>query len=916
MKKNIHKILWSTLAVALLGASCAKMVETPEGHEVVPQDAPSASATSSAKYDFRSAIPGRLIVKFSPEAMKQLLPARGETRALRAEASAVSDAFQKLEVGTIRRFFAPSEQFAERQKLAGLDRWFEVTFPEGTPIAFAHNLLSGVSDLEVVEPSYELSKPSVSSHPLSAEELHALVATEGAGALPADDPLLPKQWHYHNDGTLSPETKVGADINLFEAWAVTTGRQSVTVAVVDGGVDSTHAEFQHALDLEHSYNFIIDRRTQKEHGKGNIYPDTDGHGTHVAGTIAAATNNGIGVSGIAGGDGSAGSGVRIVSLQVYGRGREAADGSKAIAWAADNTSAVISQNSWGYTHPGPKELPAYDKEAIDYFIKYAGCDKDGNQLPGAPMKGGVVIFAAGNDGQDYRCWPSAYEPVISVASSAWDHSVALYSNRGAWIDISAPGGDQLRFPTMAGVLSTIPMDKGDRTGYGYMQGTSMACPHVSGVAALIVSHKGGDGYTAAQLTQDLLSAIRPYDINVLNPKYQGRLGAGYLDAGAALAQDGGVAPKAPASCSGTGAYHEVVVNWSVASDDDAPMRTAFAYDLYLSTQTISDSSLGGLTPKRILGQEKKVGETLSYKYTGLTDATKYYVAVVAVDRFGHRSSPTFATVETKPNAAPAITAGYTQEVIEVQSNGKRQLSLSVGDADGHAWSFVATTPKGVSVVRQEDKLNIQILPLLAPGTYTIEIVLTDAYGKSQQYSLQYRIVRYTRPSFAEDFKAIALGLGEEATVPIESILSSTAGASLSLTATSANQAVATATVADGKLVLKGQAQGRTTLRITANDGQHSASATIEVAVLKEVSGVVKMLFPMPVRSHLNMLFAPGITSATITIGSLRGEQLLRQEVRVSALGFAKLNTSSLASGSYTIHVSTSKGSYKGSFVKH
>lgn len=913
MKKNIHKILGFALVVSLGWSSCSKMIEAPEsGGGGLTPTAP-AEAETSAQYDFRSAIPGRLIVKFSTEALRKMQLRNGELRSVGVE-SAASQAFEKLGVGTVRRFFAPSEQFAERQKAAGLDRWFEVTFPEGTPIAFAHSLLSGVNDFEIVEPFYELSKPSVSTHPLSAEELNALVAKVD-DKLPANDPLLAKQWHYHNDGSLSPEARRGSDINLFEAWAITTGRQGVTVAVVDGGVDSTHTEFAHSLDLEHSYNFIVDRRTQKEHGKGNIYPDTDGHGTHVAGTIAAATNNGVGVSGIAGGDGTEGSGVRIVSLQVYGRGTESADGAKAIAWAADNTSAVISQNSWGYTHPGPKNLPAYDKEAIDYFIKYAGCDKDGKQLPESPMKGGVVIFAAGNDGQDYRCWPAAYEPVISVASFAWDHSVALYSNRGDWVDISAPGGDQLRFPTTAGVLSTIPMDKGDRTGYGYMQGTSMACPHVSGVAALIVSQKGKAGYTAEQLTKDLLAAVRPYNINALNPKYSGRLGVGYIDAAAALQHDGGVVPKAVSSCTATASYHEVTVDWAVATDGDAPMGTAFAYDLYLSTKAISDANIGELTPARILGEEKKVGETLTHRYSALDDATKYYVAVVAVDRFGHRSAPAFATVETKPNAAPEITAGYPPEPMQIQTNSKRQFSLSVSEADGHAWSFTATKPKGVSVVRQGDKFNVEILPLLPPGAYNIELNLTDEYGKSQAYKIEYHIVKYIRPIFAEDFKAIALGLNEDVTVPIETVLSYTEGSKVSVSVSSASEATASAKVEDGKLVLKGQSEGRTTLHVTASDGQHSVATTIEVAVLKEVSGIVKMLYPMPVKSHLNMLFTSGISRATVTIGSVRGERLLKQDVRVSSLGFAKVNTSSLATGLYTIHVSTSRGSYKGSFVK-
>ena len=226
--------------------------------------------------------------------------------------------------------------------------------------------------------------------------------------------------------------------------------------------------------------------TAKDVVGGTIEPDDGGHGTHVAGTVAARNNNGKGVAGIAGGDGSADSGVRLLSCQIFRNKDEQGDAAAAIKYAADN-GAVICQNSWGYSSTaGVTSMPQLLKEAVDYFIKMAGCDANGNQRPDSPMKGGVVMFAAGNENKEFSAYPACYAPTVSVAAMAWDFSKASYSNYAKWVTITAPGGDQDRFGTEAGVLSTVPKKK-VASGYAYFQGTSMACPHVSGIAALIAS---------------------------------------------------------------------------------------------------------------------------------------------------------------------------------------------------------------------------------------------------------------------------------------------------------------------------------------------------------------------------------------------------------------------------------------------
>lgn len=150
------------------------------------------------------------------------------------------------------------------------------------------------------------------------------------------DPRFNEQWHYHNTGQQAGS--VDADIDLPEAWDIIKGNSNVIVAIIDEGIQHTHPDLAANMWL-YGYNFITNSSNRRP---GN-------HGTHVAGTVAANTNNNTGVSGIAGGDGS-GNGVRLMSCQVF-NGSNSGGFHTAMIWAADN-GATISQNSWGYTTAG------------------------------------------------------------------------------------------------------------------------------------------------------------------------------------------------------------------------------------------------------------------------------------------------------------------------------------------------------------------------------------------------------------------------------------------------------------------------------------------------------------------------------------------------------------------------------------
>ena len=286
------------------------------------------------------------------------------------------------------------------------------------------------------------------------------------------------------------------------------------------------------IDDINGYNFTDNN--------GNLtFSSENMHGTHVAGTIAAVNNNGIGVNGIAGGSGK-GDGVRIMSCETLGASESGNSGGglgaqvRAIKYAADN-GAVICQNSWGYTAGAISENDwtrgnySALADAIHYFVKYAGLDENGDQE--GPMAGGIVIFAAGNDASDEICYPASDKSVVSVAATSWLGTPSYFTNYGKWVSISAPGGDLSLNSTYGGVYSTSVSEDGG-SAYEGINGTSMACPHVSGACALAVSWYYGTekkkGLTCDMLKEALLSSVTPVDPFCKTP-YSGNMGAGSLD---------------------------------------------------------------------------------------------------------------------------------------------------------------------------------------------------------------------------------------------------------------------------------------------------------------------------------------------------------------------------------------------------
>ena len=284
-----------------------------------------------------------------------------------------------------------------------------------------------------------------------------------------NDPSYGKQWNLRS-------------INVEQAWDETKG-EGITVAVIDTGVSQVPDLKQ--TKFAKGYDFVNDRSNAG---------DDNGHGTHVAGTIAQSTNNRYGVAGIA-------YEAKIMPLKVLAKagGGTIADIAEAIKFAADNGADVINMSLGG---GGASQAM---QEAIDY----------------AYNKGVVIIAAAGNANQNSSSYPARYPHVISVSALDSSGNKAPYSNYGAGVDISAPGGSE----TGKILQETIDPSNGKPVFAGF-QGTSMAAPHVAGVAALI---KATGIEQPDEIASILKESARKVGEDPLN-----HFGAGHLDAAAAV----------------------------------------------------------------------------------------------------------------------------------------------------------------------------------------------------------------------------------------------------------------------------------------------------------------------------------------------------------------------------------------------
>ena len=785
-----------------------------------------------------------------------------------------------LGVASLERLFPDAGEFEPRTRREGLHRWYKVRLRGGIPATRAEEAfrdLPGVERCETAPPA----KPAAAFNDTYWKDLWGL----------------------------SNERYEGIDINCLKVWdKYTVGNPDVIVAVIDGGIQLTHPDLAWNCLKEGHFNYVDNS------------PDlvSSTHGTHVAGTVAAVGNNGSGIAGIAGGDFVTGRrGVSLLSCQVFKTvtkdGKEvelSGDFERAIKEAADK-GAVICQNSWGYTADANGDgkvtdselntiqyyfdhIPSAFRAAVDYFIRYAGCDNEGNQLPDSPMKGGLVVFAAGNEAIRYGP-PANYEPIVAVGAITRSGERASFSNFGDWVDLCAPGVD---------IRSTVPLAR-----YAISQGTSMACPHVSGVAALVASYYSGPGFTSEELKVRLLGGANPdipaREIGPLVDAY-GAVVFGGTDPAAPVEDFTAAAPSNYVECTlrAVRAYGY----FAIAGATEAAVLAADPF------QPSEDVRIG----KRIFSDETRIGEEIPVRVEGLDFDTDYYVTVRSFN-YGRELTEArkVVRVHTGVNHPPVI--GMDSDALSFKQHERVRLPIRLYDPDGHAFRIDFETD-GAATIESDADGHFFVLncPTVrnAPATFQATIKLTDTYGMSAEKRFSYFVEENHAPVLLREPEAVRIyAVGDSFSLDLAPLFSDPDGEALSFTALSLDNAILHASCHDGKAVVTALSRGAGLVSVSATDTMGKQSAfRLRVLVRPDGEGFVLQPGNIVTRS---LTVQTGLDSLPTRIRLLTttGAVLYDATTETSAFEPAVILTDSLAPGRYTLLVEYGGEAWRKTIVK-
>lgn len=891
---------------------------------------------------------GHVQVKFKQEVEPQLNVVRTKS-GLSSGITAVDLAGVDLSVYRMERVFPPAGKFEARHREAGLHLWYDIYFDETIPTRSALEAYGRLPEVEYVSPVHEarLCDYQVVQEPL--EPLRSLMARTRAGEdpeeLPFNDPRLGEMWHYHNAGeSVNGLTGAmeGADIGVFEAWKIETGSPEVIVAVMDGGIQFDHPDLagnmwvneaelngepgvdddgNGYIDDIYGWNFVTATKTEGPSGDTlwtNGALTQHEHGTHCGGTISAVSGNGTGISGIAGGSGK-NDGVRLMSCQIFhtdpatGQNKAYANPNMYI-YAAD-MGAVISSNSW--TNGAYEEsafMNSAMRSAIDYFIRYAGKDVS-TKVQNGPMNGGLVVFAAANSNSDAREWPTAYSKVLTVASMAHTYKRASYSNFGDWIDITAPGGEQSYGDSYAILSTTI------NGGYAWLQGTSMACPHVSGCAALVLSKFQGTGYTPEELWDRLINSTR--NIDGYNPRYKGLLGAGCVDVGVALTPPSTEAPEmSPLTL--VDAYDDwAIVEWTVKAAPDGPMNK---YVINWSTSPLQPAATeaAGVQSKTVNVRYVAAGTVLRDTISGLQLGQTYYFSLQAYDRWGgvSEAAPQVSAQVTE-NLSPVLTPDWSGDVL-VDEGAQRTLVLRVNDPEHqHIRCGMNLLLPWVKARNEGDTLlYLNFAPdYQAAGSYPLRLAVADQYGKYSYVNIQLEVVyKEAAPQVTTAFGRMQLPAnGRRTTLDLREYFSDPKGRSLMYEVSSSADAIASVVRNGENLIIEPKVPGNTQIMVRALNGAGlSASQSFTVEVVNgdsnDLTNAVSA-YPNPVKKDLNISLQPAIRGeVTLRLYNATGRVMLFEKVTVGDNGYS-IDMSKMQAGTYTLVVECAAGTWKKNIIK-
>ncbi len=816
---------------------------------------------------------------FLSDEMTEIVEEAVELGANQTKSPSLNLALEELGVIEMYRLFPHAGEYEERTRREGLHRWYVVKYDPNISITKSESSLSKIEGVEIFETVQQIKINDFND--LSSE-----------------------LWGLYN------EAYPGVDINVKPVWQYyTTGNSDVVVAVVDDGVDLSHEDLKDNCQSGNGHFNYVDKNT-------NIVPGD--HGTHVAGTIAAVGNNGKGIAGIAGGDKANGkSGVSIMSAQIFRTTpsgvTESAGGGTAIKGAAD-AGAVIAQNSWGYTFDSDGDgsvtgeelvkaqntkILASDKTAIDYFIKYAGCDNNGNQKPNSPMKGGVVIFAAGNDNIPYGP-PGSYEEVIAVGSISSDGRKSSFSNYGDWVDICAPG---------TSILSTVPAD-----GYTKMNGTSMACPHVSGVAALIVSYFGGPGFTNEMLKEKLLSSANK---TIVSQAYQ--IG-GLVDAYAAFAFGNDLPPAKISDLEVCGRGNNVDLTFTVPADDEGKA----AYGV-LAIYAKEKEAVENATPSNLADVSSKAihiddpaGSKTTCTIADLDFSTCYYVKVVPYSYGRNYADMTEVfTVATTENRAPIVNSLYEGEY-RIFPYESINIPIQVIEPDGHTYEMNLEKGSDAETLTSTPDGNWRLTvkgSAVPVGTYKSKIIATDKFGLSGVLEIEYAIKENTPPEIIDQIADVFFkAKGQEIQLNMEDYIYDEDGEQLRYDISVSNTKVVFVNADKNKLIVTSMGYGTSDVEVVAKDARGEKVVLTFKVIVKDPSQPVTV-YPNPVVDYVNVATLDPMETEIVIYSSTGTLMVATTPTEVSALQPATIDMRTYAPGVYTMLVRFGGEEYKETVVK-
>ncbi|MEM3690618.1 MAG: S8 family serine peptidase, partial [Candidatus Micrarchaeia archaeon] len=559
------------------------------------------------------------------------------------------------------KYGASAEKLLKKTSIKDLDRLYILKLPRNSDIKKIVEEYNKDPSVEYAEPDYVVRAVEV-----------------------PNDPYFYLQWGLNNSGQLSGTP--GADVDALDAWDIINGSDDVVVAVIDTGVDYTHPDLEdnmwtNPIDGSHGWDF---------YNNDNDPMDDYGHGTHCAGIIGAVGNNSVGVAGV-------NWRVKIAALKFL-----SADG---YGYTSGAISAInyanimgfrILSNSWGGG--------GYSKALYDAISGYNTASANNT----------LFIAAAGNSGSNNDAsptYPCSYNlpNIICVAATDNNDSLASFSNYGATtVDVGAPGVD---------IYSTLPTgtcELCDPSGYGYLSGTSMATPFVSGAAALIKAKY-------PDLNASQIKARIMYSVDRLDSLDGKVVSNGRLNLYNALHED----DTPPAAISDlevavTGVTN-VTLSWTAVGDDGNEGNATY-YEIRYSTSEITEENFNYATLARNTPTPGENGSAEEFTVTGLLPETTYYFAIKVYDEVGNPSdlSNVVSTTTLEPPTIPGCDyLVYTSNYL-INKNNSRYCLFTDLSASEYGVLFANRT--------QNTTLDCRGYTIYGSGTYSYFGIYVGLYA--------------------------------------------------------------------------------------------------------------------------------------------------------------------------------------------